>query len=174
MLPWWPVLGLLSWCTIFKLNHCNSSEDWSEFSIHKTSHMSSLPIRYWEFIMDILEDTYHNMICDFTAPRTQWFSILHLNMIPSWHIYYLYSYWYLSHLNHEGNIKLGLDHNWFIAALLHAKLQIITKRGALVFWEMGTKIVKKVTMKNIPNAQRLWNLTGMPWKYVKNVYQNPC
>ena len=115
----------------------------THLEIDQNSQMSSLPIRYLEFIMDILEDTYHNMICDFTAPRTQWFSILHLNMIPSWHIYYLYSFWYLSHLNHGGNIKLGLDYNWFIPALLHAKLQIITKSGALQFWEMGTKIVKK-------------------------------
>ena len=26
MSPWWPLLGLLSWCPIFKSSHCNSFE----------------------------------------------------------------------------------------------------------------------------------------------------
>ena len=27
--PWWQSLGLLSWCPICKLSHCNSLEDWA-------------------------------------------------------------------------------------------------------------------------------------------------
>ena len=27
MSPWWPSLGLLSWCPVFKSSHCNSFED---------------------------------------------------------------------------------------------------------------------------------------------------
>ena len=26
--PWWPLLGLLSWCPVFKRSHCISFEDW--------------------------------------------------------------------------------------------------------------------------------------------------
>ena len=33
MSPWWPLLGLLSWCLIFQSSHCNSFEDWAPVDI---------------------------------------------------------------------------------------------------------------------------------------------